>query len=126
VNTGRLWTWGIEPRTFQLPIQCTYTPSLQALSLDSASRCVQHQCIQTWYEPVAVAVQCQIVAVLVVVGLLGPDLAVAGPHHHMTLIQEHLADPVLQAHSRTATNTPNTTALVPGRASNVEDKTRSQ
>lgn len=45
--------------------------------------------------PVDVIVDCDVVAVVVVVRLLRLNLAVACPHHHMSVVQKHLADAVL-------------------------------
>lgn len=46
--------------------------------------------------PIDVVVHGEVVRVVVVVSLLRPDLAVAGSHHQVAVLQEHLTNAILR------------------------------
>lgn len=50
--------------------------------------------------PVDVVVDGEVVRVVVVVGLLCPDLAVPGSHHQVAILQEHLTHAILRTQQR--------------------------
>lgn len=48
------------------------------------------------FPPIDVVVDGEVVRVVVVIGLLRPDLAVAGSHHQVAVLQEHLTNAILR------------------------------